>query len=82
MRFWTVDAPPEKHGSKQEDEERLGEWYIHVDGSKAGSVAEAANHLAEEHEARISELDGMPDRTLNSVWWPFTQHGLVSWFNT
>jgi dethiobiotin synthetase/adenosylmethionine--8-amino-7-oxononanoate aminotransferase len=34
--------------------------------------------LEREHEERIENLGGMAERTLDSVWWPFTQHGLVS----
>ncbi|KAG1887212.1 pyridoxal phosphate-dependent transferase [Suillus subluteus] len=29
------------------------------------------------HARRIEELDSMPRRTLDAIWWPFVQHGLV-----
>jgi len=40
-------------------------------------VGACADWLDEEHLLRMEKLDGMPERTLSSVWWPFTQHGLV-----
>ena len=35
------------------------------------------DHLDECHEKRIHELKTMPRRTLDTIWWPFVQHGLV-----
>ena len=77
IKFWDVPPPPEKHGSVQEDGERLGEWYGSLENS-AGGVSECVHWLEDEHRLRIEELDGMAERTLKSVWYPFTQHALVS----
>lgn len=77
--FWTIDAPPEKHGTLQEDVARLGEWYGRIEGGQGG-VGDAERWLEREHEERVKELDGMAERTMQSVWWPFTQHGLVRQF--
>ncbi|KAG6828674.1 hypothetical protein H0H92_007089 [Tricholoma furcatifolium] len=38
------------------------------------SVIDAVKHLSEAHSTRLAELDSMPRRTLDSVWWPFVQH--------
>ena len=77
IKFWDVDPPPPKQGTREEDSVRLGEWYEDVEGMGVGKVGECAEWLEEEHQKRIETLDGMPERTLQSVWWPFTQHGLV-----
>ncbi len=80
--FWDVARPPEKRGSVAEDAARLGEWYASVEGEHGGEagggVGGAISHLEEQHERRLAEIRGMPRRTLDSVWWPFTQHGLVN----
>jgi dethiobiotin synthetase/adenosylmethionine--8-amino-7-oxononanoate aminotransferase len=73
--FWSFDTPPEKRGSMEEDGERLGEWYKGITVGRGGEVVDS---LDREHEERIRKIDGMPQRTMESVWWPFTQHGLVS----
>jgi hypothetical protein len=86
IRFYSITPPPEKYGTVQEDGTRLGEWYTQVEtmgeagqeGQEGGGVRDVARWLDEEHDLRVEELDGMPKRTLDSVWWPFTQHGLVS----
>ncbi|ORY21589.1 adenosylmethionine-8-amino-7-oxononanoate transaminase [Naematelia encephala] len=77
VSFWTIDAPPERHGTVDQDAVRLGEWYAGIEG-RGDSVGGVADFLDEEHDTRIAELEGMPQRTLNSVWWPFTQHGLIN----
>lgn len=61
---------------------RLEQWYKEVEksfeGEQGGGVGAAARWLEEGHKKRIEELGEMPRRTLDSVWWPFTQHQLVS----
>jgi dethiobiotin synthetase/adenosylmethionine--8-amino-7-oxononanoate aminotransferase len=76
--LYTVNAPPEKYGTEEEDRVRLGQWYEEVESISEGGVAETVNWLEQEHEERIRGLGGMPERTMDSVWWPFTQHGIVS----
>ena len=34
-------------------------------------------HLDSAHSERFEQLDNMPQRTLDTVWWPFVQHGTV-----
>ena len=36
-----------------------------------------SDHLDQKHSGRIDELHSMPERTMNSIWWSFVQHGLV-----
>lgn len=77
IKFWEVAAPPKREGTREEDAVRLGQWYDRVEATGNGNVGDVAEWLDEEHLMRIEKLDGMPERTLSSVWWPFTQHGLV-----
>ncbi|KAF8183955.1 pyridoxal phosphate-dependent transferase [Pholiota molesta] len=35
------------------------------------------DHLDTCHTQRLQELESMPSRALDSIWWPFVQHGLV-----
>jgi bifunctional dethiobiotin synthetase / adenosylmethionine---8-amino-7-oxononanoate aminotransferase len=43
----------------------------------SGGLFGVVEYLDERHEERINELYSMPRRTLDTVWWPFVQHGLV-----
>ncbi|WVF72379.1 dethiobiotin synthase [Kwoniella sp. CBS 6097] len=80
--YWTVKPPPEKYGTLEEDAARLGEWYSEVEKlglrEEGGGVSDAAAWLDTEHAQRLEKLAGMPQRTLDNVWWPFTQHGLIN----
>ncbi|KAI0292151.1 onanonoxo-7-onima-8-eninoihtemlysoneda [Russula brevipes] len=44
---------------------------------KTGGLLDVVKHLDERHEERIKELHSMPQRALDTVWWPFVQHGLI-----
>jgi dethiobiotin synthetase/adenosylmethionine--8-amino-7-oxononanoate aminotransferase len=80
--FWSFPSPHQKAGlSMEEDTEKLLQWYDSIEGGSLGEgdcMSEVARRLEEKHEARISELESMPARTQKSIWWPFTQHGMVS----
>lgn len=82
--FWGFEMPHKKEGlSVEEDVRLLKRWYDKIeDGSSeergGDSMADVVRRLEGRHEARIAELESMPGRTQKSIWWPFTQHGLVS----
>lgn len=82
--FWAFEMPHKKEGlSVEEDVRLLKRWYDKIeDGSSeergGDSMADVVRRLEERHEARITELESMPGRTQKSIWWPFTQHGLVN----
>lgn len=48
-----------------------------VPNDQQGVLFDVQRHLDDCHTKRIQELDSMPRRTLDTVWWPFVQHGLV-----
>ncbi|KAJ9118274.1 hypothetical protein QFC22_004185 [Naganishia vaughanmartiniae] len=85
--FWTFEKPHERipvgPGSGEEDVRMLDAYYTKLDRSGTGgegepSMRDVARVLEEQHYARIEELESMPRRTMDSVWWPFTQHGIVN----
>jgi dethiobiotin synthetase/adenosylmethionine--8-amino-7-oxononanoate aminotransferase len=80
--FWSFDSPHKKAGlSVEEDVRKLGEWYNRVEDGQTGpgdKMADVVRNLEEKHRNRIEQLESMPARTHKSIWWPFTQHGLVS----
>ncbi|KAJ9093462.1 hypothetical protein QFC19_008321 [Naganishia cerealis] len=81
--FWTFEKPHEKRAAKnrEEDVRMLDEYYLKLDrGNDVGepTMRDVATVLERQHFERIEELESMPKRTLDQVWWPFTQHGIVS----
>lgn len=73
-----VDSPPPKLKDPALNLSSTDEYYRSiVPESQDGSVFDLLNHLDDRHVDRIEELDTMPRRTLDHVWWPFVQHGLV-----
>lgn len=80
--FWTFQKPPARVESREEDGRALDRYYTRLDKGEGEDVGmrHVAGVLERMHGERVEELEGMPRRTLDSVWWPFTQHGLVSWF--
>ncbi|GAA6063855.1 hypothetical protein JCM10212_000335 [Sporobolomyces blumeae] len=69
-----VDPPPEQVPSAQEDAANLERYYSQLEREPLGTVVDAMQRT---HLDRISTLETAPRRTLDSVWWPFVQHGLV-----
>ena len=47
------------------------------DQQNANTINDIVDHLDACHTQRLEEIESMPRRTLNTVWWPFVQHGLV-----
>lgn len=47
-------------------------------GQSSTSIHDSLIHLTTLHTSRISQLNSMPRRTLDSVWWPFVQHAMVN----
>lgn len=80
--FWTFQKPHARVESREEDGTLLDGYYNRLDAGEGEQVGmrHVAGVLEQLHVDRVGELEGMPRRTLDSVWWPFTQHGLVSVF--
>lgn len=81
--FWTVEKPHVKTAgmSVAEDVALLDRWYDTLESGAEksdASMVDVARQLENQHSARLSELESMPRRTMDQVWWPFTQHGLIT----
>ena len=74
----SLDPPPTLRGNVDEDISATESYYANlVPRSLGGDIFCAMRYLDERHARRIEELDSMPRRTLDTIWWPFVQHGLV-----
>ncbi|TFY75705.1 hypothetical protein EWM64_g8305 [Hericium alpestre] len=72
------DPPPPRETENQKDVDATENYYQSlVPESQEGGLFGVLHTLDERHRQRIAELESMPQRTLDTVWWPFVQHGLV-----
>jgi dethiobiotin synthetase/adenosylmethionine--8-amino-7-oxononanoate aminotransferase len=80
--FWSFEKPHDKAGlSLEEDVDKLDRWYNRIEDGRieqSDNMVEVVTKLEQKHRARVDELKSMPARTHKSIWWPFTQHGIVS----
>jgi bifunctional dethiobiotin synthetase / adenosylmethionine---8-amino-7-oxononanoate aminotransferase len=67
--------PPNRSTNPEEDNNLMEHYYSSVTAS--GEMKAVMQQLDARHTHRIEELESMPRRTLDTVWWPFVQHGLV-----
>ncbi|KZF26862.1 PLP-dependent transferase [Xylona heveae TC161] len=72
----SLPFPPERKESLLEDEKSLATYYEDV--SSLPSMQDLLSRLDEQHENRINRLQSMPSRALECIWYPFTQHQLLS----
>ncbi|KAF9511685.1 hypothetical protein BS47DRAFT_1383341 [Hydnum rufescens UP504] len=73
-------APPRL--SDPEEDRYATELYYRItcgeDGASGdGEMMSVVQHLDQKHLERLETLESMPRRTLDAVWWPFVQHGIV-----
>ena len=75
--LFAVDPPPLRFSDPSVDRASTQQYYDNLikDVSSSG-VNAALDHLDQCHSKRIQELVSMPKRTLDTIWWPFVQHGL------
>ena len=77
LRVFSLDPPPPRLDNCADNLATTESYYTKiVPQDLNGEVFEAVQHLDEGHARRIEDLDSMPRRALDSVWWPFVQHGL------
>ena len=74
IKVGVVEEPPKRDPDGERDEINLDKYYEGIQGEGLGPVVEELQGC---HERRIERLETAPRRTLDSVWWPFVQHGLV-----
>ncbi|KAG1835185.1 pyridoxal phosphate-dependent transferase [Suillus variegatus] len=72
-----LDPPPPRLDSIENVANTEKYYSDLVPDTLKGDIFTALEHLDQCHARRIEELDSMPRRTLDTIWWPFVQHGLV-----
>ncbi|KAI0297260.1 onanonoxo-7-onima-8-eninoihtemlysoneda [Multifurca ochricompacta] len=78
VKVSTVDPPPPREADPGRNFIVTEEYYNKITSEhNTGGLLNVIELLDERHEGRIKELHSMPQRTLNTVWWPFVQHGLI-----
>ncbi|PPQ89332.1 hypothetical protein CVT25_003169 [Psilocybe cyanescens] len=74
----TVDSPPERLSDFSENFASTDKYYAAITSVEAEhGVGPVVDHLDICHTKRLEELESMPRRAYDSIWWPFVQHGLV-----
>jgi len=74
----TVNKPPPRLSDPTENFGSTEQYYDSLLGQEDRTgVGSVVDHLDTCHTRRLEELDSMPRRTLQNIWWPFVQHGLV-----
>ncbi|KAF8580612.1 PLP-dependent transferase [Ramaria rubella] len=76
--FYSVAHPPNKLENTEENYKETQRYYSQMtDGPGGGEILLLDERLDNAHSQRLEELQSMSKRTLDTVWWPFVQHGLV-----
>ncbi|OJT05842.1 Bifunctional dethiobiotin synthetase/7,8-diamino-pelargonic acid aminotransferase, mitochondrial [Trametes pubescens] len=74
----SIQPPPEREADPSADASLTEHYYQNIVPDTGDStIFDVVKHLDTCHTRRLEELDGMPRRTLDSIWWPFVQHGHV-----
>ncbi|KAF8198211.1 PLP-dependent transferase [Mycena galopus ATCC 62051] len=71
IKVTAIDAPPPKSNDAAENFASTELYYDSLD------IRPTVHDLNTRHDQRFAELDSMPRRSLDALWWPFVQHGLV-----
>ncbi|KAF5326958.1 hypothetical protein D9619_004333 [Psilocybe cf. subviscida] len=77
IRLEALPHPPPKLANLADDFISTDEYYESLVSAEEGGVGSIVDHLDVLHKKRLEELESMPRRGLESIWWPFVQHGLV-----
>lgn len=78
IRVDALQAPPAKHHDFATNLKLTEEYYQGISpSSHEGLLFDVLSHLDDRHSKRLEELESMPSRTLDCIWWPFVQHGHV-----
>ena len=68
-----VPSPPSRvEVNERKDEQALREWYTEIAGGT--SIQDLLVFLDGTHQQRYKELEDLPQRTLDTIWYPFVQH--------
>ncbi|TIB36120.1 hypothetical protein E3P84_01056 [Wallemia ichthyophaga] len=71
-----IDQPPSKDSNALNDQEALQAYFSSLSNGD-GAVLSTLDELDTRHKKRIEEIKTMPQRTLDSIWYPFAQHSHI-----
>jgi dethiobiotin synthetase/adenosylmethionine--8-amino-7-oxononanoate aminotransferase len=75
-----VSPPPARAPDLRADQKLMEEYYsrtvVETEGTQHG-ILDVVRHLQDAHQRRLRDLETMPKRTFDKVWWAFVQHGLI-----
>lgn len=71
-----VIEPPERKSSLEEDVRAMARYY--EEQSQDKNTGDVISHLDKRHEQRIESLGSMATQALEKIWYPFTQHSLLT----
>lgn len=78
VELFVVDPPPPILTDPSKNLTITENYYQSIISSeKEDGMAAIMNHLDTKHKNRLNELEFMPRRTLDTIWWPFVQHGSI-----
>lgn len=87
LRGASQAGPPAWAQSQQEEEQNMRNFYRHLVYGKgrlteggaepSPGVVDVVKDLRSRHQSRIAELGTFARRTMDSCWWPTTQHSLA-----
>lgn len=78
LKVGAVATPPDKHADPAINFAQTNGYYESLLSSSDNALSDIVSHLDQKHIRRLEELQSMPRRTLDTIWWPFVQHGLNS----
>ena len=76
LKVGALPTPPEKHVDPATNFTQTDQYYQDLLSTPDGVLDDIISHLDGKHAQRLEELQSMPRRTLDTIWWPFVQHGL------
>jgi bifunctional dethiobiotin synthetase / adenosylmethionine---8-amino-7-oxononanoate aminotransferase len=77
VKVFAVEHPPPRETDPGRNLTVMEEYYRKLASDNNSGLLGVVEHLDERHEERLRELHSMARRTLDTVWWPFVQHGLI-----
>ncbi|KAF9000638.1 pyridoxal phosphate-dependent transferase [Cyathus striatus] len=78
IRVSAVDAPPARLSDSFENFKTTSQYYdALIASTETDGLSDIVNHLDDCHSRRLNNLETMPKRTLDTIWWPFVQHKTI-----
>lgn len=72
----SILPPPEKNENASRDQEALSSYY--QEQTQDNAMGPVLAHIDEKHQNHISSLETMSSKAYEKIWYPFTQHKLLS----